>query len=206
MTLEIQNKIKEIKSKFRLSMNGVVAQSMREKGLGYKINWGISLPVLKKIATDYGKDYDLAVGLWREDVRECKILATLIMPVEEMPEDIVELWVGQIDNQEIAEIASFNLFQYVRNAKATSMRWIASENVIKQICGYQIISRLLLRNEDFTEREINEVLDQAQAAMEDGNISVRHAIVNMLSRFAAKGTNYRKILKSAFKSSDLDIF
>ena len=121
MTLEIQNKIKEIKSKFRLSMNGVVAQSMREKGLGYKINWGISLPVLKKIATDYGKDYDLAVGLWKEDVRECKILATLIMPVEEMPEDIVELWVGQIDNQEIAEIASFNLFQYVRNAKATSM-------------------------------------------------------------------------------------
>ena len=206
MTPETQNKIKDIKSRFRLSMNGVVAQSMRNKGLGYKINWGIGLPVLKDIAAEYGKDYELAVALWKEDVRECKILATLIMPADEISEDLIDLWVGQIDNQEIAEMASFNLFQYVSNAKAMSMRWIAAENTMKQICGYQVISRLLLRNEDFTEREINEVLDQAQAALGDANISIQHAVVNMLSRFVAKRPDYRKILKSWFKSFDLDIF
>ena len=69
----IQDKVKEIKSCFRLYMNGVVSQSMREKGLGYKINWGIGLPELKSIAARYGKDYDLAIELWKEDNRECKI-------------------------------------------------------------------------------------------------------------------------------------
>ena len=38
-------------------MNGVASQSMRDKGLGYKINWGIALPALKEMAAEYGKDY-----------------------------------------------------------------------------------------------------------------------------------------------------
>ena len=34
---EIQDTIREIKSKFRLFMNGMVSQSMREKGIDYKM-------------------------------------------------------------------------------------------------------------------------------------------------------------------------
>ena len=96
-------------------MNGVTSQSMREKGLGYKINWGVNLPVLKGIAAEYGKDYDLAVELWKEDIRECKILATMIMPYDKMSEDLVELWIDQMPNQEMAEMTSFNLFQHINS-------------------------------------------------------------------------------------------
>ena len=80
MKQETQDKLKQIKQRFRLMMNGMASQSMREKGLGYSINWGISLPALKTLAEEYGKDYDLAIELWKENIRECKILATLIMP------------------------------------------------------------------------------------------------------------------------------
>ena len=41
MEQETQDKLKQIKGRFRLMMNGVASQSMREKGLGYKINWGV---------------------------------------------------------------------------------------------------------------------------------------------------------------------
>ena len=47
--------IKEIKAQFRLFMNGVVSQSMREKGLDYKLNFGIELPRLKEISLRYEK-------------------------------------------------------------------------------------------------------------------------------------------------------
>lgn len=44
--MELQEQLKEIKKQLRLSMNGVVSQSMREKGLVYKLNFwcGTSLP------------------------------------------------------------------------------------------------------------------------------------------------------------------
>ncbi len=50
---EIQDTIREIKSKFRLFMNGMVSQSMREKGIDYKLNFGIEYPRIKEIAADY---------------------------------------------------------------------------------------------------------------------------------------------------------
>ena len=41
MKKDVSIKILEIKKSFHLRMNGVASQSMREKGLDYKINWGI---------------------------------------------------------------------------------------------------------------------------------------------------------------------
>lgn len=202
----IQDKVKEIKGCFRLYMNGVVSQSMREKGLGYKINWGIGLPELKSIATRYGKDYDLAIELWKEDIRECKILATLIMPAQQMQSDLVELWVSQIQNQEIAEMAAFNLFQYLPEAKDLSFKWISSDQIPVMLCGYNVLARLFAKGTELEDREINEFIDQAQATFGDSDIAVRHAVSNAVLRFGNMSELHMRILKSAFKTYDLDIF
>ena len=40
MRKEIQERVKEIKQSFRLLMDGNTAQSMRDKGVEYRLNWG----------------------------------------------------------------------------------------------------------------------------------------------------------------------
>lgn len=65
--MDNNEKLKAIKRSFRLFMNGVTSQSMREKGLDYKINWGISQPDLRRIASSYDKDMELADMLGGED-------------------------------------------------------------------------------------------------------------------------------------------
>ena len=113
MTEETQHKVKEIKQSFRQLMNGVTAKSMRDKGMDYHLSWGTSIPDLQKMAAEYGKDYSLAIELWKENIRECKILATMIMPPKEMPVEIVELWMEQTPSLEVAEQAAFNLYQHL---------------------------------------------------------------------------------------------
>ena len=39
--MDIKEQLKDIKTQLRLSMNGAVSQSMREKGLVYKLNFGV---------------------------------------------------------------------------------------------------------------------------------------------------------------------
>ena len=111
--MDINQQIKEIKQSFRQMMDGMVATSMRQKGLQYKLNWGATLPRLKAKADEIGKNYDLAVALWKENVRECKILATMLMPADEVLPEVIDIWMEQTDCQEIAEQASFNLYQYL---------------------------------------------------------------------------------------------
>ena len=87
---------KDIKTQLRLSMNGAVSQSMREKGLVYKLNFGVELPRIKMIAESYEKNHDLAQALWKEDIRECKILAGMLQPIETFYPEIADIWVENI--------------------------------------------------------------------------------------------------------------
>lgn len=86
MNGDINETIKEIKHSFRLLIDDVASQPMRQKGVDYKVNWGVSLPDLQKMVRQCGENRDLTVILWQESVREYKVLAILTMPPEEMNE------------------------------------------------------------------------------------------------------------------------
>ena len=195
MNEQIHEKLKEIKQSFRLLMNGVASHSMREKGLSYKINWGVPIPDLQKMAVEYGKDYDLAIELWKEDIRECQVLATLIMPSERME---------RLRTQEMAELLAFNLLQYLDFAPALAYKWIASNRDIYQLCGYQLLARLFARGMEPNERGINEFLDQAHTTLEGESLPLKHAAYNCVLSFCELGEDFDIIAQKAL--ADLNIF
>ena len=199
MNEQTHQKLMEIKRSFRLLMNGPGSQSMREKGLGYKINWGVPFTELKKMAEEYGKDYDLAIELWKENIRECKILATLIMPADKMLAEITDLWMEQINNQEMIEMLVFNLLQNVEYAPVIAYQWIASDKPLYEMAGFHLLSRLFAKGQEPNERGINEFLDQAAAVLQGDNMGVKHAAINSVMRFCDFGEDFEKIARGALK-------
>ena len=197
MNEAINKQIKQIKQSFRLMMNGEASRSMREKGVEYKLNWGVTLPQLKQMASQYEKNYELAVELWKEDIRECKILATLLMPSKEMPEEVAEIWMEQTQSQEMAEMEAFNLFQNLDYAPDLAYKWIASDRDLYQICGYNILSRLFLKGQEPNERGINELIEQAQTAIQGGSLGVKHAAMNCMNRLGEISKQYELIVTKA---------
>ena len=199
MNEETHQKLMKIKRSFRLLMSGPTSQSMTQKGLGYKINWGVPFIELKKMALEYGKDYELAIELWKEDIRECKILATLIMPAEKMLPEITDIWMEQVKSQEMAEMLAFNLLQYLDYAPAIAYEWIATDKTLYEIAGFQLLARLFANGQEANERGINEFLDQAAVALQGDNMGIKHAAANCVLRFADLGEEYEKIARAALK-------
>lgn len=181
-------------------MNGVTSQSMREKGADYHINWGVSLGHLIEMSREYEKDYDLALALWKENVRECKILATMLMPPERFDSDLAILWVEQLTTQEVAEFLAFNLLQHVPYASDLAMQLLAERNELPQICAYNLLARLFMKQIAPGDRDINEFIDQAQAAMEQSSLPLKVAVQKAVLRFAELGTEYEMIANSSFKN------
>ena len=214
--MEIQDVVKEIKQSFRLMMDGAVAQSMRDKGLNYHLNWGATIPRLQAKADELKlksqssnfkvQSSKLAIELWKENVRECKILATMLMPPDEILPEVVDIWQEQIPSQEIAEQLAFNLYQHLPFAAEKAYQWIASDKEYDQLCGFHVLSRLFMNGQEPNERGINEYLDQALCALQGPYPSVRKAALQSLQRFAELGILYERLAKSATKSIDLDIF
>ena len=178
---DVRDKIKEIKQSFRQMMDGSIAQSMRDKGLNYHLNWGATLPRLQEMAKEIANSqtpiansqtpiansqYDLAIALWKENVRECKILATMLMPADQILPEVVDIWMEQIPSQEIAEQAAFNLWQYLPFAPEKAYQWMASDKEYDQLCGFHVLTRLFMNHQEPNERGINEYLDQLLVALQ----------------------------------------
>lgn len=181
--MDIKEQLKEIKTQLRLSMNGAVSQSMREKGLHYKLNFGVELPRIKSIAAPYEKNHDLAQALWKENIRECKILAGLLQPIDTFFPEIADIWVEDMPNIEIAELTCMNLFQDLPYAPSKSFHWIASDEEYAQICGFLTIARLLVKKGDMAERPAGEFLDQAISAVLSGGYHVRNAALLAIRKY-----------------------
>lgn len=181
--MELKEQLRDIKTQLRLNMNGVVSQIMREKGLNYKLNFGVELPRIKQIAAAYEKNHDLAQALWKEDIRECKILAGLLQPVDTFYPEIADIWVEAMENMEIAELTCMNLFQHLAYAPAKSFQWIADEAEYTQVCGFLTIARLLVKKGDMDERPAGEFLDQAVCAVLSGSYRVRNAAMLAIRKY-----------------------
>ena len=194
--MDTHETIKEIKKQFRLFMNGVVSQSMREKGLEYKVNFGIELPRLKEIAAKFEKNHDVAQALWKENIRECKILAGLLQPVETFYPEIADIWVEDMHYPEIAELTCMNLFQHLPYASAKAFEWMADEREYFQFCGYMLMARLLMKGNEMNDRAENEFIDQSLTALQGETGIVCRSASTALRRYAFQSlANARKLMK-----------
>ena len=194
--MDVRETIKDIKGQFRLFMNGVVSQSMREKGLDYKLNFGIELPRLKEIAARYEKNHEVAQALWKENIRECKILAGMLQPVETF-------------YPEIAELTCMSLFQYLPYASEKAFEWMADDREYFQLCGFMLMARLLMKGNQLTERSEAEFLDQAMATLQSEGVLPRKAAATALKKFAVQskenGKKVNRLLAPLTKSDKVEI-
>lgn len=192
MDNNIHETIKDIKSKFRLFMNGMVSQSMREKGMEYKLNFGIEYPRIKEIAAGYEPDHELAQALWKENIRECKILAGLLQPADTFYQEIADIWIEGMDYPELAEYTVMNLFQRLPYASEVVFRWMADERERFQLCGFLLMARLLMKGEKLNERAEAEFLDQACTAVEGDCGPVQKAASVALRKYAHQSRDNKR--------------
>lgn len=178
--------VRQIKAQLRLFMNGVLSQSLREKGLKYRLIFGVELPRLKEIAAGYEPNHELAQALWKEDIRECKILAAYLQPIDSFDPELADFWMESIHNTELADYLCMALFRRLPYASQQAFQWIASGNRMTMYTGFRLMSHLFTTlGTEMNERSRNEFLDQAQAALQGDDLLVKQAAQSALDRYAS---------------------
>lgn len=180
--------LREIKQELRGMMNGPISASMREKGLSYKVNFGVEAPRLQVFATTLPHTYALAAALWKEDIRECRLLAGMLMPADTFDAELAEIWVEQMRFTEEAEFTVMNLFCHTSWASSKAFEWIAADDDMHQLCGYLLFCRLFMRGMKPTPRDAQEFSDQAQSALLSASPAVSRAAAKALLKFEDDGS------------------
>ena len=182
---EIQD-IKDIKKELRAAMNGILSAKMREAGAPYKLIFGVELPRLQSIASEFHPSRMLAQELWNENIRECKLLATMLMPPLEFLPEMADIWVDEISTAEVAQVFSMQLLCKESWCATVAFEWIASPVPMRQLCGFLCIARLLQQGARLQNRSIEELKDQAQSLLPNADLPLRKAIIAATSFLSEK--------------------
>ena len=198
--------LKQIRADLRRSMNGIASKSMREKGLHYKLNFGVDIPRLRELSKKYPDNAQLAELLWKQETRELKILATMLYPVEKFDEEKAERWVREIPTHEIREQICMNLFQKSAFADKMGAMWIADSDDNIRATGYWLYARLALSQPEIKQKvDENAVVEKAIGDLCSDSYFMRNAARNALT-FAGRNSKElsQKILLDIqdFKTSD----
>ena len=180
----MQQKLKEIKIKFRHAMNGIVSHNMRSQGADYKINFGLTLPLLKRIAAETPADAQLANALWGDTaVRESMMLAPLVYPIDEFTEAEANRWVETMPNTEVADICCKFLFCRLPFARQKACEWSCSDRPLTQYTAFQLATAWLVAHPENTEASnLGPVIDAAIAQATGQRDNRAFAAVNLLKQ------------------------
>jgi len=192
--------IQELKRSFRSEMNGVAAAAMRDAGLGYKLCWGISLPVLRRMADETGQSYPLAIALWQEQVRECRIMAPMVMPPDEATDADADLWAHTAGNPELASIAATTLFCRMDHAPQLAFSWIADPDWLVQTAGWHTLARLFAAGQEPNQRATDELLDHMATALADPHLPLRKAALAAAQRLSEMALHFQRRIDTMLSS------
>ncbi len=140
----IEQQFREILALIRLRKNGETSAQMKKMGLEYKLNWGVSLMHLKEIAARYEPNHLLALKLWNKKWREAMILASLLDVPDEVTEEQMDYWTKSLENTELAEMLSANLWVKTKFAYAKSLEWIVGKKYLVHYTGLHLMGRLAM--------------------------------------------------------------
>jgi 3-methyladenine DNA glycosylase AlkD len=112
----------------RKQMNGAVADAMRYYGADYGLNYGVSLPTVRSIAQAEERNHQLALYLYKQQVRELRLAALHIADPALLAPDSLDEWAEGIINSEVAEEMAFALLRYADALPAIFTEWGSSDN------------------------------------------------------------------------------
>lgn len=186
---ELDDLIREIKRRLRAAMNGILSGSMRQNGVDYRVNFGVDQPRLAEIAAEIPHTYTLAATLWKDDIRELRLLAIMTMPQAEFDEDLALLWIEQLRYAEEAQVLVLHLLQHRPYASSLAFRLVASDAVMPRLVGWLLLGRLFMAGLRPTQRDADEVLDHVATELSapDGDVGTKRAALNMLYKFMDLG-------------------
>ncbi len=199
-SMELQEQLRQIKRALHSMMNGPVSQAMRNKGLTYKVNFGVEKPRLEEFSHELPKTYELAAALWKENIRECRLLASMLMPVADFPADLADVWVEQILFPEEADNLVFYLLSRTSYASERAFVWLADERPMFRYVGYQLLGRLFTEKKVPNRRDMLEYLDHTTTDLRADNTMVKQAAWRSLMKFMDLGIGQERLGNQVLES------
>lgn len=151
-------------------------RGMARYGIATAGTLGISMPEIRRMAKELGKDHELALELWKSKIHEARILAALIAEPKRMTRRTMELWVKDFDSWDVCDQVVSNLFDKTSFAYELAFVWSVREEEYVRRAGYVMMAALAVHDKPASDRAFLDFLPVIVAGANDNRNFVRKAV------------------------------
>ncbi len=195
----------DIMQKLRSLSNAEAIEGMARFGITPQKTFGVSIPNLRKIAQNTGRNRDLAQKLWASEIRETRILASMIDELDEVTQKQMDKWVKDFDYWEICDQCCMNLFEKTRFAYRKAEEWSQREEEFVKRAGYVLMARLAVSDKRAKDNSFEKFFPLIKRGSTDHRNFVKKAVNWALRQIGKRNLNLnRKAIQVAEEIQKID--
>ena len=137
---------------------------------------GVSVPDMRRIAKDIGKNHQLALKLWDTGIPEAMIVAGMVAEPDKLTEEQMEDWVVDINSWDICDQVCMNLFEKSPYVEQKIFEWSAREEEFVKRTAFALIACLAWHDKDASDQAFTKYFPVIKNGSTDERNFVKKAV------------------------------
>ena len=191
--------VKDVLDKLQSKARPDQLEGMAKYGMAVERRLGVSVPEMRKLAKDIGKDHKLALELWKTGIAEARIVAAMVDDPDKLTEEQMEDWVKDINSWDVCDQVCMNLFEKNQLAWKKIVDWSEREREFTKRTAFSLIACLAWHDKKAGDEKFIELLPIIiQGAMDERNF-VKKAVSWALRNIGKRNFNLNEAAINAAK-------
>ena len=203
--MSLKTSADQIIQKLKSLANPKNVEGMARFGISPNNTLGISVPVLRDIAREAGKDHQLAQELWASGIHEARILACFIDKPEMVTELQMESWVKDFDSWDVCDLCCSDLFDRTKFAHQKAVEWSGREEEFVKRAGFTLMAALAVHDKKASDADFLKFLPIIKRESTDERNFAKKAVNWALRNMGKRNLDLNKMaIKTAEEIQKID--
>jgi len=180
-------------------------EGMARFGIDTATALGVPIPKLRAMAKKLGKSHELAEELWKTNIHEARLLATMVDRPAAVTSLQMERWVGDFNSWDLCDQCCSNLFDKTPFAFRKAIEWSGRKEEFVKRAGFALMATLSVHDKNRPDEEFLKFFSHIKRHSTDERNFVKKA-VNWALRQIGKRSPFlrRAAIKTAKEIQKLD--
>lgn len=195
----------EIIKKLKSLRNPKNVEGMARFGINPEKTLGVSVPNLRKIAKEAGRDHTLAQKLWASGIHEARILASMVDDPERVTKKQMNAWVRDFDSWDVCDQCCMNLFDRLPFAYEKAVEFTKKEREFEKRAGFALMACLAWHDKEAPDEKFKVFFPYMKNEATDERNYVKKAVNWALRQIGKRNRNLNKAaIKTAREIGKID--
>lgn len=166
----------QLKSELKKNVRPNALEGMARFGIDTSQAYGVSIPVLRQLAKQIGRDHKFAQTLWDAGIHETRIIASMIDEPDKVTKSQMDKWANDFNSWDVCDQCCSNLFRKTPYAHEKAMEWSESKKEFVKRAGFTMMAVIAVHDKKATDNDFDKFFKQIKCGSTDERNFIKKAV------------------------------